>query len=880
MKRLLLLVGSVLMAFCAATAQHLPGGAVPEHYSLSFAINFQNDTYDGEESIELKLTNPAKSITLNALEIDFHEVTVTAGGETQTAKVSTDEKTEMATFSVDKDVPAGAATVHIKYTGHLNSKLRGLYLSTYNGRKYAVTQMEATDARVAFPSFDEPTYKAIFDITAVVDKGDTAISNGKIISDTPGPGENRHTIKFSPSPKMSSYLVALAVGDWSCSSDEEDGIPLRICSVPGKENQMHFAMDATKAILHYYDQYFAIKYPFGKLDQIAVPDFGPGAMENAGTIIYRETALLIDDKTASEGAKRGVASVIAHEMAHQWFGDLVTAAWWDDIWLNEGFATWMTPHPLDAWQPGWMERQEVARNTAQSLALDAAKNTRPIHQEGQTRDEIRQLFDGIAYGKAASVLAMLEDYLGHEAFRAGINVYLKEHAYGNATAADFWNAMTRSSGQPIDRIMPTFVMQAGEPYVEVKAKCAGGSTTLDISQKRLFDERDALQQSGSQGDSQVWQIPLAVKGIGQSGSESAKYFLVTQRQQQVTLTGCPAFVFPNAGGMGYYRFDYETSALRQLGTPAEGALTPEERVALLSDGWALVQVDQHPVGDYLWLGNQLKNTPGHAVLTDFVQHLQQINETLVDDTDRPQFQEWVRKTFSPMMQRLGFAGRPGEESEDKARRGALFLTLGILGNDPQVIEQASVLVQQYMKDPDSIDGTLAASVVAVAARHGNAELYNQFKTQLKNAKSPEQHNRYFYALAQFPEPDLIRQTLEWALGPDVRSQDLRILATFGGNPEGRILAWNFLREHQADITKKTGAGIRGASGLLLAVAGSFCDPQQRDDVQNFFQEHPSPGSDRGQKRTIEAINGCIAMRQQQQANLASWLKQNGASSAE
>ena len=295
MKRILLVCGMALLACCTALAQRLPGGATPEHYTLSFNINFSNNSFEGDETIELKLAKPSKTITLNAVEIDFHDVTVTAGGQTQTAKVSTDEKNEMATFTVDNELPAGAATVHIKYTGHLNDKLRGLYLSTYNGRKYAVSQMEATDARVAFPSFDEPSYKATFDITAIVDKGDTAISNNEIVSDTPGPGD-KHTIKFATSPKMSSYLVALTVGDWKCAHDEVDGIKLGVCTVPGKENLTHFPLEATKAILHYYNNYYGIKYPLAKLDQIAVPDFQAGAMENWGAIIYRETALLIDDK--------------------------------------------------------------------------------------------------------------------------------------------------------------------------------------------------------------------------------------------------------------------------------------------------------------------------------------------------------------------------------------------------------------------------------------------------------------------------------------------------------------------------------------------------------------------------------------------------------
>jgi aminopeptidase N/puromycin-sensitive aminopeptidase len=541
MKKMLFACAVALLACYTAIAQKLPEGAAPEHYSLSFNINFPTNTFDGDETVDIKLAKPSRTITLNAVEIEFHDVTVSSGGKTQPAKVATDEKNETATFTVDNELPAGAATVHIKYTGHLNDKLRGLYLSTYNGRKYAVTQMEATDARVAFPNFDEPSYKATFEITAIVDKGDTAISNNVIVSDTPGPGD-KHTIKFAPSPKMSSYLVALTVGDWKCEHDEMDGVKVGVCTVPGKENLAHFPLEATKAILHYYNNYYGIKYPLPKLDQIAVPDFQAGAMENWGAIIYRETALLIDEQTASFGARREVADVIAHEMAHQWFGDLVTAAWWDDIWLNEGFATWMTPHPVSDWKPDWMVSQDVVDNTLNSLATDGVKNTRPIHQEATTRNEIESLFDGIAYGKTAAVLHMLESYLGPETFRAGVNLYLKEHAYSNATAADFWNAMARASNKPIDQIMPTFVMQAGEPYVAIDAKCNNGNTALTLSQKRYFNTPELF----SAASDQLWQIPVCVKGVGNAMGPS-QCLLLTQRQKQFSFKGCTKFVFPDAG---------------------------------------------------------------------------------------------------------------------------------------------------------------------------------------------------------------------------------------------------------------------------------------------------------------------------------------------
>jgi len=867
MKKTLLIFAAGLLACCTAVAQRLPGGASPDHYSLAVNVNFANNTFDGDETINLELSRPSNTITLNAVEIDFHEVTASAGGQTQTAKVSLDDKNETATFTFANQLPAGAASLHIKYTGHLNDKLRGFYLSTYNGRKYLVSQMESTDARVAFPSFDEPAYKATFDLTTIIDKADTAISNGEIVSDTPGPGD-KHTIKFATSPKMSSYLVALTVGDWKCVSDHTDGVKVSVCTVPGKESLAAFPLAASKAFLHYYDSYYGIKYPLPKLDNIAVPDFQAGAMENWGAIIYREAALLIDEKTASVDAKQGVAETIAHEMAHQWFGDLVTMAWWDDIWLNEGFATWMTPHPIANWKPEWMQGQETVSQIDRSMAGDSVMNTRPIHQEAETRAEIEQLFDGIAYGKSASVLHMLESYLGPETFRAGVNLYLKEHAYGNATAADFWGAMARASKKPVDQIMPTFVLQPGVPYVGVEAKCEGANTTLKLSQQRYFDTPAAFNQP----DQQIWQIPVCAKGINGTSAGNQQCFLLTQREQQFTLKGCSKFVFPDSSAMGYYRFDYDSAALHQLGNAVDTALTPEERIALIGNEWALMRVDKHSVGDYLALGAQLKNTPGSVLLDSFGERLVEINDHLVTDADRPAFQAWLRTQFSPVLQQLGYNERANDTPEQKQKRALLFEGLGIMGDDPQVIAQAQAMVQEYMKDPSSVDGTMAHAVIAVAARHGDAQLYNEFKAQMQKASSPEQYYGYFYALSQFPQPDLTKETLDSILTPAVRGQDLYIVIPLLRHPTSQDATWSFMQAHFDDLMKKTGGGLGGV-GIFLYGAQSFCDAQKAAAVQQFFQQHPFPGTERNQKQAIESINNCVQLRDQQQGNLSAWLKQ-------
>ena len=874
MKKILVVLAASLLTCCTALAQRLPGGAFPQHYTLTVNINFSNNTFDGDETINLNLTKPTNTITLNALEIDFHNVSVTAAGQTQTAKVSLDEKNEQATFTVPNQLPAGPAKVHILYTGQLNDKLRGFYLSTYKGRKYEVSQMESTDARVAFPCFDEPAYKATFDITAIVDKGDTAISNGEIVSDTPGPGD-QHTIKFATSPKMSSYLVALTVGDWKCVSDHTDGVKVSVCTVPGQENLAAFPLAAVKAILHYYDSYYGIKYPLPKLDNIAVPDFQAGAMENWGAIIYRETALLVDEKTASVGMKQGVAETIAHEMAHQWFGDLVTMEWWDDIWLNEGFATWMTPHPLAQWKPEWMQSQDVVAEADRAMDDDSVQNTRPIHQEAETRAEIEQLFDGIAYGKSAAVLHMLESYLGPDTFRAGVNLYLKEHAYGNATAADFWSAMARASKKPIDEIMPTFVLQPGVPYVGVDAKCEGGNTRLTLSQKRYFD----TPASFNQPNGQIWQIPVCAKGIDGSSSGSQQCFLLTQREQQFTLKGCSRFVFPDSNALGYYRFGYDSAALRELGSGVESALTPEERIALMGNEWALMRIGKHSVGDYLALGAQFKNTPGAVLLMSFGHNLDAINDRLVTDADRPEFQTWLRTTFSPMLQQLGYNGRPNDTPEEKQKRAVLFEGLGNLADDPQVIQQAQTMVQQYMKAPGSLDGSMVRPVLAVAARHGDAQLYAEFKTQMQKATSPEQYYSYFYSLPEFPEPALTKETLDSTLTPAVRGQDLYVLIGLLRNPITQDATWNFMRTNFDALMKKTGGGLGGV-GVFLYGAQSFCSTEKAQEVQQFFQQHPFPGTERNQKQAIEAINNCVVLRDQQQSNLSAWLKQqNGVRNA-
>ena len=439
----------------------------PTHYSLWFAPDLEKQTFRGRETIDVQIAAPTRSITLNAAEIAFGTVTITAGGRSQDVRVSLDTKAEMATLTVPQLLPAGAASIAFTYTGVLNDKLRGFYISNANNRSYAVTQMEATDARRAFPSFDEPAYKATFDISLMVDAADTVISNGKQNSDRPGPEPGKHTVTFATTPKMSTYLVAMLVGDFVCREGRTEDIPIRVCSTPDKLHLTRFALEAAEQQVAFYNRYFGIKYPFGKLDIIGVPDFSAGAMENAGAITFRERLLLVDPANSSVASRKRVAGIISHEIAHQWFGNLVTMKWWDDIWLNEGFATWMANKPLAAWRPDWHVELDDAADTQGALGIDAMRSTRPIRMKVETPAEINEVFDGIAYEKTAAVLRMIESYVGAEPFRQGVASYLKRFSYANAAGEDFWNEVAKVTGKPVDRILGSFVDRAGSPVLSV-----------------------------------------------------------------------------------------------------------------------------------------------------------------------------------------------------------------------------------------------------------------------------------------------------------------------------------------------------------------------------------------------------------------------------
>src|ERR1039458_2123250 len=865
MKRILAVLICALATFSVAGAQRLPEVARPENYKLTFTPNLETATFEGDETISIRVLKPTAQITLNAVDLDFHEVTVTSGGKTQKASGTCDKEKEITILTLEKPLAPGAATIHITYACVLNDEMRGFYLGKDDqGRKYAATQFEATDARRAFPSFDEPAYKATFDITAVADKGQVAISNQKIVNDTPGPGD-RHTVRFATTAKMSSYLAALVVGNFEYIEGEADGIPIRVYSTPGKKEMGKFALEAAEHVLSYYDKYFSIKYPYGKLDLIGLPDFSAGAMENTGCITFREVILLIDEKQGSVDLKKTIASVIAHEMAHQWFGDLVTMKWWDDIWLNEGFATWMSSKPIQAWKPEWNFNLDNVSGTGGTLNTDSLANTRPIHQAADTPGQIMELFDGIAYGKAASVLRMLEAYLGEQTFRAGVNAYLEQHQYANATADDFWDAQAKTSRKPVDQIMPTFVKQAGVPIINVKSQCSGNSTTVTLDQRRFYNDREKFQAANDQ----LWQVPLCMK----SSTGSQKCELLTRRQETFTLPGCSTWVLANAGASGYYRDGYQPDAVRALASDAESKLSPAERIALQADIWASVRVGREPVGDYLAFAQGLGSDRNRAVLEDVLGRLNFIGQYLVTDRDRASFRAWLRQYLTPILKDVGWESKPGESDEQRTLRARLFKSLGYDARDPEVLAQARKIADQVLDNPASVDREMAIGAIALAALNGDEAFYARVMTALKNPKSPEEYYMYLFSLPQFSDSKLLQRTLDYAISPDIRSQDaLQLVTGVMGNPAGERLAWDFVLAHWDAVQK---AGGPFASAQVVGATSSFCDAHMRDQVVDFYAAHKIAAAERTYRQSIERINNCVDLKLQQEPQLASWLGQHG-----
>ena len=849
-----------LLFAAPVAAERLSGDITPEHYALWLAPDLDNEAFRGRESIRIQLRTAARAITLHAAEIEFGEVTIEAAGGTQAAQVTLDAKTETATLTVPRQIPAGAATIRLSYRGILNDKLRGFYLSRANGRKYAVTQMEATDARRAFPSFDEPRYKATFEVSLMIDAGDTAISNGAQRSDTPGPEPGKHTLTFATTPRMSTYLVAMIVGDFVCRAGASGGTSIRVCSTPDKLGLTSFAVEAAEQDLAFYNGFFGIPYPFGKLDLIALPDFAAGAMENSGALTFRERLLLVDPERSSLATRKMVASAISHEIAHQWFGDLVTMKWWDDIWLNEGFATWLASKPLAQWHPEWRVELDDAAEMQLALGLDTLRSTRPIRSRVDTPEEINEAFDAIAYEKTAGVLRMLEALVGADLFRKGLASYLTKYSYGNAAGEDFWNEMTRVTGQPIDRVMKSYVEQPGVPVVSARMQCTGTKTVITLSQQRFVGTPVAGARPA-----QTWAVPVCARGH----DGQATCTVLQRPQHTLSVPGC-GNVFVNADSRGYYLTEYSPEAVRGLAGGASG-LKPAERISLLADEWRMTQGGHHDIGVYLELAAGLARDEIPAITEAIATRLATTGEYIAAPDQKARYETWIRARFGPALDALGLPGDRQEDEGRHGRRAALLALVGGTGNDTALQRRVLELGIRYAVNPGSVHPSLASAVLRMAATAGNAALYDLYQVQVERlGAQPEEFSRFLNALPWFRDPALAQRTLAFALSSDVRTQDAgTLIAGLLARPWSRETAWTFVKSEWRTLNQKLGV-FQGIAPIVGALS-HFCSTDAAADVRQFFATNPVASAERGLRQSLERIETCAALASRQSPALTAWL---------
>jgi aminopeptidase N len=834
--------------------------AVPDHYALAVAPDLKNATFTGDVSIDLRVLEATPRLVLNSAEIVVQSATVESGGRVLTPQVSFDEKAQIVTFTTPATLAPGPARLRIKYTGRLNDELRGFYLSQANNRRYAVTQLEATDARRMFPGFDEPAMKATFDLTAVIDKGDHAISNGAVVSDTPGPAPGKHTVVFSTTPKMSSYLLALVVGDFACASGAADGIPIRVCATPDKVALTSVALASAESVMRYYNKYFSIKYPFKKLDIVAVPDFSAGAMENTAAIFYRETYLLVDPKAMSVSSAKNVFSVLAHEMAHQWFGDLVTMAWWNDIWLNEGFATWMATKPLAAARPEWrMDLAEVQQNL-QAMSVDALDSARAVRAKADTPDAINEAFDAMAYQKGAAVLRMVESFVGEDAFRAAVNVYLEKFQYANATGDDLWKTLTDATRRPVDLVMASFIDQPGVPLVSVTTSCEGTATRINATQERYRTPEQPASKT-------TWQIPLCLHGPAAGSAASCQ--LLSAPAQVLNQQPCLDAVVANAKATGYYRTAYEPAAFDRILQQLSG-VTEAERVMLASDAWALVRSRRYDVGVFLTAARALAVDRTAGVIQTVADGLSFVGSRLATGTAVAPYRAWVARTFKPALDELTWTMTPGEADDRTEFRAALIGLVAGTGHDAGARAQARSLVTRYLQKPESLGGTLVETLLPIVAEDGDEALYDTLLAKRAAAKAPEDRERFLLALGRFTNPALVKRTVDLALSDDVRTQDTAtLLATALRGPVGQDLVWPLVRERWSAVMSHIDASF--GPSVVVSALGSFCSIEASAELDQFFKTHDPKGAARTVQQSVERVKSCAALKADQGPKLTAWL---------
>ncbi|MBI4348891.1 MAG: M1 family metallopeptidase [Elusimicrobia bacterium] len=847
-----------------APAGRLPRGVRPARYAVSLKVDPDSGTFHGRVAIDVQVSERVTELVLHALELRIPRARV-AGAELPADRIRLDRRAETVTLAPREPVKPGRVTVELEFDGELNRQMRGLYLSTAKHRgkveRYAFTHFEPTSARRMVPCFDEPALKAVFSLTVTAPAGLTVLSNQ--------PARRRkvqggwQTVTFEDSPVMSSYLLALAVARLAPKRRRVDGTPVAVWTRPEDLRQADFALDVAEASLKRLNRYFAIKYRLPKVDLVALPDFAAGAMENWGAIFFRDSALLADPRLSSARARRRVAEVVAHELVHQWFGNLVTMEWWDDLWLNEAFATWLAFKVLDDWKPAWKSWLDFETRKRRALMIDALRKTRPIIAPANTSDEIEAQFDALSYEKGGGTLRMVEAYLGETKFRKGIRAYMKRHQYANTVNGDLWRALEQASGVPVGKLASAWLTRPGYPLLTVGVASAT-ERALTMTQRR-FDAHGGAPEG-------VWPVPVVIRYRLKGEARSrAHRVLIEREKQEVRLPGSRELVwaYPNLEETGLYRLALAPALLAALRADWRG-LAEVERGGLLNHLWARVRAGQLPIEKFLDTLFDMREERGRYLLEDAAAYLRRI-ETIVGDGERAAFGRAVDAFFGAHWRRLGWSGPRSEPDDAKLGRAAALAALAVAPTDG-LAKEASTRLARYLKDPKSVEPALAGPLLEIGARLGDEKRFEEYRRRMGEATTPEQRDLLMTALADFRSPALARRVVDLSLTDQVRGQDIwkpltRLLDNSGTQGE----AWKCIRERWAEIREK--AGPKGAIRVIEGMA-ALARREWLEEVRSFFADpdHQVESGERSLAQTLEAIELGIRLREAQAAGLAEWLR--------
>ena len=859
----------------------LPADIRPAHYQITLDLDLESEQFTGTVTISAEVVNTVDVIVLNADGLTTGNASYRRADDDPTTEcgIEVDAVQERLVLQPPGSLAPGPIELDISFEGGFNDQLVGPYLSRFtddggDDHKLATTQFEATHARKCFPCWDEPSFKATFGLSLIIDANHDAVANSAEVGRVELDG-GRTRIDFDTTMVMSTYLVAFVAGPIEMTDPiDVNGTPLRVVHVPGKGGLTSFALEAGAFALRYFAEYFDLPYPGDKVDLVAIPDFAFGAMENLGCITFREVLLLIDPNAATQTELQRAADVINHELAHMWFGDLVTMKWWNGLWLNEAFATFMEMSCTDAFRPEWLRWVDFSLSRSQAFDTDALSTTRPIEFEVVSPEDAEGMFDILTYEKGAAVVRMLEQYLGPDRFRAGIRRYMTENQYGNAETTDLWDAIETETGEPVRRIMDSWIFQGGFPLVSVKQS----GNEITFSQQAMAyaggdDTSDDKAAAGAtaeadEADERIWAAPVLYRWKAAGGEVRTDRLLIESSADKVTLDQKPDWIVANAAGTSFLRVAYSPEQLDRLADVAADELDAVERYALLDDAYASLLAGQTSSMAYLNLLEAMSGEDDRSVWQRLIAGLRQLDRLVTGDA-QDRLQDIAHDALAPALANLGLAPRSDDDDRSRQLRGDLVRALGVVANDGEIQEEAKQTVAAGLRDPELVDAALLAASVDVVAAIGDETDFNDFVEAWKHATTPQEEIRYLYALSEFPDPALAQRVQELILDGQVRSQNAPfLLARAMTNRQLGQLTWDFVTEQWDKLNE-----VFATSSIVRMVSGipALDSPAQAAAAAEFFAANPLASGARTLSQLLEKQRVHVALRQREADRLNAFL---------